>query len=101
MGTPASNPDGYRESSVMHHVDSIAGRLLLIHGMVDENVHFRHTARLINALIAAGKDYDLLLFPDGRHSMRNETDRVYLAERLGRYFLEHLGEQVTGESAGG
>lgn len=43
---------------------------MLVHGLIDENVHFRHTARLINALIAARKPYDLLLFPDERHSPR-------------------------------
>ena len=51
---------------------------------VDENVHFRHTARLINALIAARKPYDLLLFPDGRHSLRKAEDRLYLEQRCGR-----------------
>lgn len=43
---------------------------MLVHGLIDENVHFRHTARLINALIAARKPYDLLIFPDERHSPR-------------------------------
>ena len=53
MGTPQSNPDGYKRSSVMAHVDRIQGSLLLVHGLIDENVHFRHTARLINSLIRA------------------------------------------------
>lgn len=48
---------------------------------VDENVHFRHTARLINALIAARRPYELLLFPDGRHSLRKAEDRLYLEQR--------------------
>lgn len=90
MGTPQSNPNGYRESSVLNHLEGIKGNLLLVHGLLDENVHFRHTARLIKALIAAGKDYEFLLFPDGRHSLRKETDRVYLEERIGRFFLQHL-----------
>ncbi|UCG26470.1 MAG: S9 family peptidase, partial [Chloroflexota bacterium] len=70
MGQPADNPDGYETGSVMQHVDKMTGKLLLVHGLIDENVHFRHTARLINALIAARKPYDLLLFPDERHSPR-------------------------------
>lgn len=44
-------------------------------------MHFRHTARLINALIAARQPYDLLLFPDGRHSLRKAEDRLYLEQR--------------------
>jgi dipeptidyl-peptidase-4 len=53
-------------------------------------VHFRHTARLINALIHARKPYDLLLFPDERHSPRKLADRVYMEERIRDYFLENL-----------
>jgi dipeptidyl-peptidase-4 len=90
MGTPQSNPQGYAASSVMHSVDGIAGRLLLVHGLIDENVHFRHTARLINALIKARKPYDLLLFPDERHLPRVLADRIYMEERIRDYFLQNL-----------
>ncbi|MCZ7670491.1 MAG: S9 family peptidase [Chloroflexi bacterium] len=55
MSTPQANPDGYAQGSVMYHVENMQGKLLLVHGLIDENVHFRHTARLINALIKAGK----------------------------------------------
>ena len=90
MGTPQSNPAGYAESSVLNYVDTIRGKLLLVHGMIDENVHFRHTARLINALIRARKPYDLLIFPDERHMPRHLADRVYLEERTLGYFQQYL-----------
>ncbi len=90
MGTPQSNPDGYARSNVNAHVDSMDGKLLLVHGLIDENVHFRHTARLINGLIAARKRYELLIFPDGRHGTRKPADRIYLEERIGGFFLENL-----------
>jgi dipeptidyl-peptidase-4 len=90
MGTPQSNPRGYAEGSVMHYVENITGKLLLIHGLIDENVHFRHTARLINALVCARKPYDLVLFPDERHGPRKPADRIYLEERIRDYFLQHL-----------
>ncbi|MFP4395436.1 MAG: DPP IV N-terminal domain-containing protein [Anaerolineales bacterium] len=90
MSTPTRNPEGYRTGSVMTHVEKITGDLLLVHGLIDENVHFRHTARLINALIRARKKYDLLLFPDERHVPRHEKDRIYMEERIRDYFLEHL-----------
>ena len=67
MGTPQSNPDGYRDSGVMAHIENLVGSLLIVHGLIDENVHFRHTARLVNSLIKARKRYELLLFPDERH----------------------------------
>ena len=63
---------------------------MLVHGLIDENVHFRHTARLINALITARKGYELFLFPDERHLPRKLSDRVYMEERIRDFFVEHL-----------
>jgi dipeptidyl-peptidase-4 len=80
MGTPESNPVGYSQSSVMTHVDKMKGKLLLVHGLIDENVHFRHTARLINELIRHRKRYDLILFPCERHSPHKLQDRIYLED---------------------
>lgn len=97
MGLPAENANGYRESAVLDHVPNMRGKLMIVHGLIDENVHFRHTARLINRLIACGKDYDLLIFPDERHSPRRLRDRIYMEQRISDYFLRHLGptEVVT------
>ena len=90
MGLPSENQVGYEESAVFEHVANMKGKLLIIHGLIDENVHFRHTARLVNRLIAAGKDYDLLLFPDERHSPRRPQDRMYMEKRLCDYFIKNL-----------
>lgn len=90
MGTPAANPDGYRRSSVMSHVDRLRGKLLLIHGLLDENVHFRHTARLMQGLIDAGKPFDVLLYPNERHTPRSEKDRVAMEATILKYFTSHL-----------
>lgn len=90
MGLPQQNVTGYEISSVMHHLDKMTGKLLLVHGLIDENVHFRHSARLINGLIAAGKQYDLLLFPDERHMPRKADGRYYMEEQIVRYFIKHL-----------
>ena len=90
MGTPESNPAGYAISNVMAHVDKIEGQLLLVHGLIDENVHFRHTACLINALIRARKSYNLLLFPNERHMPRGLADRIYMEERIRDFFAENL-----------
>jgi dipeptidyl-peptidase-4 len=86
MGTPESNPKGYRDGSVLHQAEKIQGSLMLVHGLIDENVHFRHTARLINALTTAGKKYELLIFPDARHGPRKLADRIYMEERIMEFF---------------
>ncbi|MBA4180415.1 MAG: S9 family peptidase [Anaerolinea sp.] len=90
MGTPQSNPEGYFDSAVLSHVAKLQGRLLLVHGMVDENVHFRHTARLITALTEANKDYDLLIFPEERHMPRDAKGMEYQERRVTQYFKDHL-----------
>jgi dipeptidyl-peptidase-4 len=90
MGLPQENAEGYRASSVLPHAASIQGRLLLVHGLIDENVHFRHTARLVNTLIRARVPYELMLFPDERHMPRRLEDRVYMEERIRDFFSQNL-----------
>ncbi len=90
MGTPESNPGGYADSAVMKYVGQMQGQLMLVHGLIDENVHFRHTAHLINALIEARQRYQLLLFPDERHMPRKLADRVFMEEQIGDFFKQAL-----------
>lgn len=94
MGTPDDNPDGYHEASLLTHAEKLRGKLLIVHGMLDENVHFRHTARFILALEQAERPFDLLLLPDERHGLRpnprNRSVRRHLEERMARFFQEHL-----------
>jgi dipeptidyl-peptidase-4 len=91
MGTPQNNPDGYRDASALTYAASLRGDLLVVHGMIDENVHFRHTARLIQALIDAGRPYETLLYPNERHLPRSERDRADMERRLLEFFITHLG----------
>ena len=98
MGTPGNNPEGYKASSVMSYVSGMTGKLMLIHGLIDENVHFRHTARLINELIKHRKRYDLVLFPCERHSPHKLQDRVYLEDRMLDFIVEHCPPNEARES---
>jgi dipeptidyl-peptidase-4 len=90
MGTPANNPKGYKASSVLTRADRLQGALLIVHGLLDENVHFRHSARLINALVAAGKPFECLPLPESRHGTRRELDRKYVIERTADFFERSL-----------
>src|SRR2546429_60598 len=76
--------------SPLTHVDRLRGKLLMIHGMIDENVHFRHTARLMQALIDAGKPFETLLYPNERHMPRSERDRVDMERRILEFFQRNL-----------
>ena len=93
MGTPKSNPDGYKEGSVLTHVhnlDAARQKLLLIHGLLDENVHFRHTSCLINKLIEHRFAYDLMLFPEERHMPRQHGDRCYMEDRIFDFLMKNV-----------
>ena len=90
MGRPQENPDGYRFASALTNVDRLRGKLLIIHGMIDENVHFRHTARLMQALIDAGKPFESLLYPNERHMPRSERDRTDTERRILEFFERSL-----------
>jgi dipeptidyl-peptidase-4 len=74
----------------MTHAARLEGKLLLVHGMIDENVHFRHSARLMQALIDAGKPFDALLYPNERHMPRSAKDRVAMETRILEYFRAYL-----------
>jgi len=93
MGTPRGNPNGYRSASVLTHVEAMRGALMLVHGMIDENVHFRHTGRLITRLIEAGKPYEIQLYPEERHSPRREDDRITMEERIADFFRRTLANR--------
>ena len=90
MGMPQENPEGYRLASPLTHIGRLRGNLLVIHGMIDENVHFRHTARLMQALIDAGKPFETLLYPNERHMPRSEHDRVDMERRILEFFQRNL-----------
>jgi dipeptidyl-peptidase-4 len=90
MGTPSGNAEGYSASSVLDKADRLEGSLLIIHGLLDENVHFRHSARFMAALIRAGKGFEVLPIPDERHSTRKEENRRAILDRTARFFDAHL-----------
>jgi len=90
MGLPQENVEGYKKSSALHKVKDIQGSLMLCHGLLDENVLFRQSAVLINALIEHQKMYDLVLFPSERHGPRRPQDRAFLEERILNFLQRSL-----------
>jgi dipeptidyl-peptidase-4 len=90
MGLPQENPEGYGDGSALTHAAALRGHLLIVHGMIDENVHFRHTARFLEALAKTSSTCELLLYPSERHGFRNEENRRNANEHIVRYFKKHL-----------
>jgi dipeptidyl-peptidase 4 len=83
---PRDNPEGYRASSALTHAGEVRGDLLLIHGTADENVHLRHSERLVDAFREAGREIELVTLPEQRHRTRGpailERERRTIAHLL-------------------
>ena len=69
MGLPQDNPDGYNVSSVVKAASKLHGRLLILHGAIDDNVSLRNTMRLVQALQLANKDFEMMIYPSSRHGI--------------------------------
>jgi dipeptidyl-peptidase-4 len=69
MDTPQNNPDGYEKTSVIKAAENLHGRLLIIHGATDDNVHLENTFMLIDALQQADKKFELMIYPKSRHGV--------------------------------
>ena len=73
----------------MIYADNLKGKLFLVHGLIDNNVHVGNTFHLADALQKAGKEFDLMIYPENRHGIRgyhrNHLNKLQLA-----YFLKHL-----------
>lgn len=90
LADDATNHSGYESTSLIPLADRLEGRLLLIHGLVDENVHFHHAAAMIQALINDDKDFDLILLPMSRHMVQGKANQRYRTRRTLEFFQEHL-----------
>lgn len=71
MKLPKNNEKGYDQTSVVKAAKSLHGKLFLVHGQIDDNVHPQNTLRLAHALQEAGADFDLMLYPKTRHGIAN------------------------------
>lgn len=69
MLTPKENPEGYAKSSCIAAAKSLHGRLLIIHGMIDDNVHLQNSVQLADALQRANKDFEMMFYPQSRHGI--------------------------------
>jgi dipeptidyl-peptidase-4 len=86
MSTPQANPEGYKSSSVVEAAADLHGKLMLIHGEIDDNVHMTNTLQLAYGLQKAGKQFELMLYPNNRHGI-TDAQQSYHQYRLMTDFL--------------
>lgn len=92
MQIPELNADGYEQGSVMNYVNQLNGKLLLIHGMADDNVHLQNSIELSRALIIQNKQFESMFYPDRKHSIRrgSSNTREHLYRLITRFIFENL-----------
>jgi dipeptidyl-peptidase-4 len=108
MDTPAENPEGYRQGSVLSHAGTYRGGLRLTHGSMDDNVHMQNSLQLLDALLDLGKTVELMVYPGERHGIRGKKaaeSAVSAVEFWKRHFFPeevrpvrpvgHVGQENT------
>jgi dipeptidyl-peptidase-4 len=91
MGLPGPNEKGYFVGSPINFAEGLRGRLLVVHGTGDDNVHYQGTERLINRLIELGKSFDVMVYPNRTHSLsEGKGTTLHLRRLTARYLIEHL-----------
>lgn len=90
MDLPKNNEAGYKSSSVVEAAANLNGRLLLIHGERDDNVHISNTLQLADALQNAGKQFDLMVYPKNRHGITDADQRAHMQQLMTDFLRRYL-----------
>lgn len=90
MRTPQQNASGYDNGSAIRLARQLEGRLLLVHGTADDNVHFQNSIEYVRALIAADKHFDMFFFPDKDHFINGGNARMYLYSKVINFYKDNL-----------
>ena len=98
MQTPQENPSGYDDNSPINFVELLKGDYLLIHGTGDDNVHSQNSMRMINALVEANKQFDLVVYPDRTHGIyKGNNTRLHLFKKMTKFIENSLGTTESKE----
>jgi dipeptidyl-peptidase-4 len=87
---PEVNATGYTESSVLSYAKELRGKLLVMHGMADDNVLFLHSTKLFRKLQDLGKSFDVMVYPGAKHGLTRQHDGRHAYATIKRFFDENL-----------
>ncbi len=90
MKTQQENRDGYNKTSLLQYAKNLHGRLLLVHGTYDDNVHPQHSWSFINELIAANKRFEMMFYPMRKHSISDSSARIHLYNTMLEFWKRNL-----------
>jgi dipeptidyl-peptidase-4 len=91
MKTPQNNPEGYRRTAPQLAADRLSGKLLLIHGAIDDNVHAQNTEQMVYELQRAGKPFELMMYPRQRHGVTDPRLNKHLRQLMFDFTMRTVG----------
>ncbi len=89
MDTPEQNPDGYSEACLMNHICKLEGKLMIIHGALDNTVVWQQSLQFLKTAVEKQKQVDYFVYPTHEHNVRG-IDRAHLFRKLATYYNENL-----------
>ncbi len=90
MKTPEANPEGYENTSLLRSAKNLHGRLLLVHGTYDDNVHIQNAWSFTDELIKANKMFDMMIYPMRKHGIADRPARIHLFNRMVEFWQKNL-----------
>lgn len=90
LNLPHEDPEAYRVSSPIYYAEGLQDALLIVHGLIDDNVHFQDAARLVQRLIELEKEFEVMYYPAERHVINTEAGRYDFNRRVVELFRRHL-----------
>jgi dipeptidyl-peptidase 4 len=89
MDTPQQNPEGYKQANLLNYTDKLKGKLLMIHGTVDDVVVWQHSIKYLKKAVDKNIQLDYFVYPEHPHNVLGK-DRVHLMNKVSQYFFDHL-----------
>ncbi|MDY5902532.1 MAG: S9 family peptidase, partial [Sodaliphilus sp.] len=93
MRTPQENPDGYRDGAPLENTDKLKGKLLIMWGSADDNVHVINSMQYISKLHGQGNQFDMMIYPNMNHSINGCGIRLPLYQRVLNFFKANLQQK--------
>lgn len=90
MRKPQDNEDGYDDNSPLSHVEKLKGKLLLVHGSGDDNVHYQNSMMIAEELIQKDKQFEMMFYPNKNHGIYGGNTRYHLYTKMTNFLLENL-----------
>ncbi len=90
MKLPDENPEGYEKNDLNRYAKDLHGRLLIVHGTYDDNVHIQNIWNFVDELIKANKMFDLMIYPMRKHGIADRAARVHLYTKMLEFWEKNL-----------